>query len=163
MKNIKPEERAEQAVQINEAPTAEKIKPGEERAAESERAKKMERARQNVLDEIASLENAATPASAPAGGITVSPAKRQKQIENVLSQGLEKIYLSMTLPKRREFKLAGERTAAEINRLFDKARVKIGRIVKLIKKWLSLIPGVNKYFLEQEAKIKADEIIKMKN
>jgi len=33
----------------------------------------------------------------------------------------------------------------------------------LIKKWLLLIPGVNKYFLEQEAKIKADEIVKMKN
>jgi len=28
--------------------------------------------------------------------------------------------------------------------------------------WLKLIPGVNKFFLEQEAKIKTDEVLKLK-
>jgi hypothetical protein len=30
--------------------------------------------------------------------------------------------------------------------------------LKLIREWLLIIPGVNKYFLEQEAKIKTDKI-----
>ena len=36
----------------------------------------------------------------------------------------------------------------------------VGRkILKLIRSWLKLIPGVNKFFLEQEAKIKTDKIV----
>jgi len=97
------------------------------------------------------------------GGLTSQQKQRQKQIEQVLASGLEQIYIAMPEEKQRQFKLAGEQTAALINRLLAKAKVKINAIIKLIKKWLSLIPGVNKYFLEQEAKIKADEIIKIKN
>jgi hypothetical protein len=35
--------------------------------------------------------------------------------------------------------------------------------VDVIKRWLSIIPGINKFFLEQDAKIKAEKIIKLKN
>ena len=44
----------------------------------------------------------------------------------------------------------------------DKAKLKVKKVVNLIKKWLTMIPGVNKFFLEQEAKIKTDEIVKLK-
>jgi len=50
----------------------------------------------------------------------------------------------------------------KINTLLDKAKINLGKIASLIRKWLSIIPGVNKFFLEQEAKIKADEIMKLK-
>jgi len=89
--------------------------------------------------------------------------QRQKQIEIVLEKDLENIYLHMPVIKQREFKIKGERTAREINNLLEKTKIKIKKIINLIKKWLSIIPGINKFFLEQEAKIKADEIIKMKN
>ena len=36
------------------------------------------------------------------------------------------------------------------------------KIIDVIKKWLSIIPGINKFFLEQEAKIKTDKIMELK-
>ena len=104
-----------------------------------------------------------------AGGIVALQAAqkrtedREKKIEGILAVGLEEIYLNMPPDKQKEFKQAGEKTAKEINTLLQKTKVKAKKVIDLIKKWLLLIPGVNKYFLEQEAKIKADEIIEMKN
>lgn len=88
--------------------------------------------------------------------------QREKQIENFLARGLEEIYLGLPLEKQAEFRQAGEETAKKINKLLEKTKINIGKIVSLIRKWLSLIPSVNKYFLEQEAKIKTDEIVKLK-
>ena len=41
-------------------------------------------------------------------------------------------------------------------------KVKVKEIVKLIIEWLKIIPGASRYFLEQEAKIKTDKILKLK-
>lgn len=136
----------------------EKISPG----AEKERIKKLEEARKTVIDEIAQAENMAPAAIGPVAHIMAPQAKQQKQIERILSYGLEEIYLNLAPEKKKQFKRAGEETAVKINQLLSKAKINLGAIVKLIIKWLSLIPGLNKYFLEQEAKIKADEIIKLK-
>jgi hypothetical protein len=88
--------------------------------------------------------------------------ERRKDIEIAMAKGLEDIYMSLDPAKRAEFKKAGEETAEKINKLLEKTKVKIGQIVNLIRKWLSLLPGVNKFFLEQEAKIRADEVMKIK-
>lgn len=90
-------------------------------------------------------------------------AKRKEKIEKVLEENLGDLYLSMPPEKRREFKIIGEQTAAKINLLMEKTKFKVKEIINLIKYWLSFIPGINKYFLEQEAKIKTDRIIKIKN
>jgi hypothetical protein len=89
--------------------------------------------------------------------------EREKQIENFLARDLEEIYLGLPLDKQVEFRKEGEETARKINKLLEKTKINLGKIVNLIRKWLSLIPGVNKFFLEQEAKIKADEIVKLRN
>jgi hypothetical protein len=88
---------------------------------------------------------------------------KQKEIEKVLQTGLEDIYLKLPPEKQIEFKLEGEKTTREISSLLDKTKVNVGKIVSLIRRWLSLIPGVNRFFLEQEAKIKADEIVKLRD
>lgn len=87
----------------------------------------------------------------------------EKEIESVLEKDMAEIYMNLSQEKKIEFKIKGEETAREINNLLQKTKVKIGDIIRLIKNWLAIIPGVNKFFLEQEAKIKADEIMKMKN
>lgn len=102
-----------------------------------------------------------------AGAKPVVPARIQKsereiKIEKVLSDGLDDIFLSLPPKKQEEFKNEGEKAASKINVLLDKAKVSVEKIITIIKKWLSIIPKVNKYFLEQESKIKADQIIKMK-
>ncbi|MFA4941636.1 MAG: hypothetical protein WC582_03525 [Patescibacteria group bacterium] len=88
--------------------------------------------------------------------------EKQKEIEKILQNGLEDIYLSLPPEKQREFKIEGEKTTREINILLGKTKTNIGKIITLIRKWLSIIPGINKFFLEQETKIKADQILKLK-
>ncbi len=99
----------------------------------------------------------------PIGGFASSDAKRQKEIENIMSQDLRDVYLQLTPDKQREFKIKGEETAKEINFLLNKAKLEIGKIIDLLRRWLFIIPGVNKFFIEQEVKIKADEIVRLKS
>lgn len=89
--------------------------------------------------------------------------RRAKLIDETLSEGLGNIYLSMSPERQKVFKAKGEETVAKINNLLDETKVKINKIVSLIKKWLSLIVGVNKFYLDQEAKIKADKILNLKD
>jgi len=69
----------------------------------------------------------------------------------------------MTPQKQKEFQVKGEETVKKINILLSEAKIKVNKIVDLIKRWLKLIPGVNKFFLEQETKLKVDKILKIKN
>ena len=101
-------------------------------------------------------------ASAAIPLITSLDTERQKKIEDFLARGLEDMYLNLPPDKQAEFKKAGEETASKINKLMGKTKVKLKEIVNLIIKWLAIIPGVNKFFLEQEAKIRADQIMRLK-
>lgn len=89
--------------------------------------------------------------------------QRATEIDNVLSEGLNEVFLKMNAAQQAEFKNTGEETVVKINKLLSETKVKVNKIVELIRKWLKIIPGVNKFFLEQEVKIKADKIIRLKN
>ena len=89
--------------------------------------------------------------------------QREKEIDQILSQGLEDMYLAMTPEKRQEFKRVGEETSRKINAMLSETKIKVNKIIDLIRNWLALIPGVNRFFLEQETKIKTDEILKLKD
>ncbi|MCF7820176.1 MAG: hypothetical protein K9M44_01745 [Candidatus Pacebacteria bacterium] len=89
-------------------------------------------------------------------------AKQLKEIDNILSEGLEDVFLNLSKDKQAQFKQTGEETVAKINVLLEKTKIKVEQIVNLIKKWLGIIPNANYYYLEQESKIKADKIIKLK-
>jgi hypothetical protein len=95
------------------------------------------------------------------GAYNQQQAARQLEIEKILEKDLGDIYVSLPPEKQRQFKIVGEQTAAAINELYNKGKLTIKKIIDLIRKWLSLVPGVNRFFLEQEAKIKADEIKKL--
>ena len=84
-------------------------------------------------------------------------------IERVLSADLEEMYFEMPPDVQASFKKKGEETARAVHALLQKTRVNVKKIAKLIINWLKLIPGVNKFFLEQESKIKIDEVLKLKN
>ncbi|NQT49931.1 hypothetical protein HQ571_04515 [Candidatus Kuenenbacteria bacterium] len=80
------------------------------------------------------------------------------QIETILSEGLEDLYKELPENRQTEFKQKGEETARGIESLLNSAKVKMNKVVDMIKSWLKMIPGVNKYFLEQSSKIKADRL-----
>lgn len=88
--------------------------------------------------------------------------QRALEIDRILADGLEDIFIALPPQEQQRFKTKGEETVSKINKLLDGAKVKIKQVVNLIRRWLSTLPGVNRYFLEQEAKIKADRIMRIK-
>ncbi|MFA5248658.1 MAG: hypothetical protein WC415_05640 [Patescibacteria group bacterium] len=122
----------------------------------------LEKTKEGIEKEVSDISAINTPSSsAPVVSVSLYEERRQ-EIEKKLAHGLDDIYLSLSPEKRAEFRKAGEETAIKINKLLEKTKVNLSKIVNLIRKWLSVLPGVNKLFLEQEAKIRADEIVKMK-
>jgi hypothetical protein len=115
-----------------------------------------------VSQTAAVLANIASQPLAP----VVEEGWELKKVEEILSKDMEKVFLSLDSGTQIKFKQKGEETARKITELLKTGKAKLKKIVSLIVEWLRIIPQVNKYFLEQEAKIKADEIfalIKNKN
>lgn len=82
-----------------------------------------------------------------------------KEIENILSEDMNEIYQNLSPDIKQEFKRRGEETAFKIEQLICQVKIAVYKIVDLIKQWLLIVPGVNKFFLEQETKIKTDKIL----
>lgn len=80
-------------------------------------------------------------------------------IEHLLADDLTDLFLSLPDKQKWEFKKKGEETASKISDMIHSGKLKIKKIFDLIRDWLQMVPGVNKYFLEQEAKIKADKVM----
>ena len=97
-----------------------------------------------------------TPVSPP---MISTQAKVEKDIEGILAKGLDNVFLSMDAGTQQEFKKKGEETSQAIVVLLQKAKLKVKKIINLIVSWLKIIPRVNKYYIEQEAKIKTEEIL----
>lgn len=85
------------------------------------------------------------------------------KIEKIMEDGLADAYRELTPVQQQEFKLKGEEISTKIRDLMRRTRVKIKQIFKLLVEWLRLLPGVNRFFIEQEAKIKADRILALKS
>jgi hypothetical protein len=84
------------------------------------------------------------------------------KIEKVLEDGLSDSFSRLSPIAKEEFKLKGEQTAFKIQELIKSTHVKAKKIFQLILEWLKILPGVNRFFLEQEAKIKTDRILMIK-
>ncbi len=141
-------ETAEQApVKVEIAPEQSVEKPTPEQAAEQ------------------APVSAAPTQTAPAQPTAVSQPKSEDliQIETILAEGLADLYKELPDNRKPEFKQKGEETAREVEGLLHAAKVKMHKVVRVIVEWLKMIPGVNKFFLEQESKIKADRLLEYKN
>jgi hypothetical protein len=99
--------------------------------------------------------------AAPLTPAVKSPAL--EKIEDILEEDLEEIYFKMPPEKQAEFNKEGEKTATKIALIMQGVNIKVKKILELIRNWLKIIPGINKFFLEQEAKIKTDKIIDLKD
>ena len=96
-----------------------------------------------------------TPAPAPAKDATLM------KVERVLEDNLSEIYFALPPAARVRFKSEGEQTASQIRILIEQGKAKARTVLDLIRKWLKLIPHVNRYFLQQESKIKTDRIMEL--
>ena len=84
------------------------------------------------------------------------------EIESILEEDLQDAYLMMEPKLQQEFKTKGEEIAVKIEKTMQETKIKVKKVFKLILKWLKIVPGVNRFFIRQEAKIKTDKIIKLK-
>ncbi len=106
-------------------------------------------------DEVAS--SAAVDAPAP----HIATALEQS-VEHVLEEGLEDMYRSLSPQDQERFRSKGEQTAGRIAALLQGVKVKVSEILKLIREWLFTIPGLNAFYMEQSAKIKAERVLKLR-
>lgn len=114
----------------------------------------------NNKDKVPNLTITPSPAALASN---ISYEERQVEaIENIMAEGMDQVFLKMNPTQQKKFKTEGEKTAKKINRLLMKARVSAEKVVLLIRRWLSMVPRINRFFLEQEVKIKADKILKIK-
>lgn len=92
--------------------------------------------------------------------VPVKPLDRlEEEIEDILEEDLKELYVTMPPDKQVEFREKGEETRSKIRQLVSSAKVNAKKIFALIRAWLKIIPSVNRFFLEQEAKIKTDKIL----
>ncbi|MBI4135726.1 hypothetical protein HY477_03270 [Candidatus Uhrbacteria bacterium] len=81
-----------------------------------------------------------------------------QQVEAILSEDLKDLYGGLPDDVKPKFRAKGEEVALVIKAMVERAKIKTRRVLKLIRQWLSMIPGVNKFFLEQSAAIKTQKI-----
>jgi len=86
-----------------------------------------------------------------------------RRVETIMSDGLEETYQQLDPTTQARFRAEGERTATMIGTMLQATKVQTKKIVELLLAWLRIIPGVNRFFLEQEAKIKADKLLALRN
>ncbi|PIY96789.1 MAG: hypothetical protein COY66_03015 [Candidatus Kerfeldbacteria bacterium CG_4_10_14_0_8_um_filter_42_10] len=101
------------------------------------------------------------PAATTPTPIAVPKSETRREIEKILSEDLVDIYQSMDANQKLLFRQKGEETATLIENLIQTAKATAKKVIQLIGDWLKLIPGVNKFFLEQETKIKTDRILEI--
>lgn len=109
----------------------------------------------------------------PLGSLVDDGAKQQppltalasfdvKAVEGILEEGLEPIYKGLSPEVQQQFRTVGEQTTRQVHSLLQEVKVQVGKIIQLIRGWLQIIPGVNRFFLEQETKIKMDKLMKLR-
>lgn len=112
-----------------------------------------------VVQELPAVPQTATPTPTQETAPIVD--EQLKRIEGVLSEGLEDVYRNLPLEARAPFRAKGEEVAQKIQTWMQTAKLKVRKVMHAIREWLLMIPGVNRHFLEQESKIRADRVMEM--
>ena len=147
-----------------ETATNERLALGKEKILEKEATESLEAALPQTTEVGARPpeELAITSQAVPLPAVTPLPKLIKDphliEVEKVLSEGLAETYQNLPPQIQIKFRKQGEQIAQIICQMIETARVQIKKITKLIYNWLKIIPGINRLFLEQEAKIKADKI-----
>lgn len=136
----------------------------EERPLEADRA--TEAAVRSVAEEADFLEEESqVPAqerALPSLAATSSAAPRPPkdpdlhEVETMLAGGLESFYKGLSAKDQETFRKKGEEISKELAGMVKRLSIDLKRALQLVRDWLLVIPGVSKFFLEQEAKIKVD-------
>ncbi len=134
------------------------VRPEVEQVPERE-AEQIERKILERIHETPEPEQPQRPSVAPPAAPAIPKDPVQQEIEDILSEDLGPMFRALDPERQLKFKHEGERVAGVIRTMMHHVTVRAKTFIELIRKWLRLIPGVNKFFLEQEAKIKTDQLM----
>ncbi len=93
--------------------------------------------------------------------IATPPDKVAEDVQKILESGLDEALAPMPEDAKQRFMQKGKEIGALIADMVRQYKVEVKRVFTLLKDWLTSIPGVNRFFLEQEAKIKTDSILEL--
>ena len=127
-------------------------------AIESASASVEERGSSQAVAEPVSQVVVVTPQQAT---VYVVKSETLKKIESILEEHIGETYAKLTSEQQEVIKREGEFTAKKIEELIVAAKATAVKVFNLILRFFEFIPGVNKWFSEQEAKIKTDKIMKL--
>ena len=123
----------------------------------------------NELEELGELEGKRVQTEAAPSPTAVQAVQRViaapkdrmvQEIESVLSEGLEELYKQLSPEERTKFKAKGEETARTLRDLLSQTKINAVKVLRAISDWLKVLSDrANKFYLEQEAKIKTDKLI----
>ena len=86
-------------------------------------------------------------------------SERLIEIEKIMTNNLDQVYSKLDAQTQAMVKAEGEKTANKIETLIEQGTALAKGVLGLIRGWLNKIPGMNKFFLEQESKLKTDKIM----
>ncbi len=81
------------------------------------------------------------------------------EVDAVLEEGLVQVYETLPPEKKEHFQQQGRSLVKKIEEAIQKSNLKLKRLLQWIREWLKIIPHINRFFLEQELKIKSDKIM----
>ncbi|MFH2231719.1 MAG: hypothetical protein ABII13_00905 [Patescibacteria group bacterium] len=104
--------------------------------------------------------------SGVAGASVSTPQRKEKdevqiKVEEIMEEGMGTLYAELPLSAKQAFRVKGEQAAEEISEMIRTFKFQVAKVVRLLRNWLLTIPKVNRFFLEQEAKIKTDRILEL--
>jgi hypothetical protein len=128
---------------------------------------------QDIEQESVSSDRAIESAGASTVAAAVVTGKKQQteievvkdevyeEVEKIVEDGLGPFVETMEPNAKERFVKKGREITAIIAGMVRSMHVKTKDVFRLLKEWLLTIPGVNKFFLEQEVKIKTDRITEL--
>ncbi|MFH1536833.1 MAG: hypothetical protein ABID45_02495 [Patescibacteria group bacterium] len=93
--------------------------------------------------------------------ISTKKSPTRVEIEEIMQEDVRELYQMMNQEEQQMFKEKGVEVASKIEELVTGVKARARIVLKLLKSWLIIIPRVNKFFLEQESKKKAEEIMQL--
>lgn len=113
-------------------------------------------------DESTEADNDAQGTARPVSNLQEQESEKDEvylEVEKILEDGLGSFVETMEPTAKERFLKKGREVTGLIAAMVRSLHVKTKDVFHLLKEWLLTIPGVNKFFLEQEVKIKTDRII----
>ncbi len=133
----------------------------DERAYEALRSEERKETFLERAEDAPTSSVSGTPAVDGTAVVTTTQPKDEVtvELEKILEDDLGDYVAAMPEEARIRFLYKGQETAIAITALVRGLKVHAKKVIELIRAWLLTIPGVNRFFLEQEAKIKTDRVL----